>query len=74
MQDAVDDTVQVILHVDGKVQGPGQEQAVLKGRVVAPVLCKHWRLKPGEHLPGAKGLCQSGELEVGRSRAKDAHP
>ena len=72
VQDAGDVSRQVVMHVDGKDQVPGQDQAALSGRAVAPVLCKGWRIKPGEHLPGAKALYQSGELEVVRSRAKNA--
>ena len=74
VQDAVGDYGQAIVHVDGKELDSGEEQAVIKGRVEAPVLSKGSVLWPGEHLPGAKDLYQSGVLEVVRSRAKDAHP
>ena len=74
VQDAVGDYGQAIVHVDGKELDSGEEQAVIKGRVEAPVLSKGSVMWPSERVPGAKGLCKSGDLEVVRSRAKDAHP
>ena len=64
----------MIVHGDGKELGPVDDQAAVKGRVEAPVLSKGSVMWPSERVPGAKGLCKSGELEVVRSRAKDAHP